>query len=115
MFQSMTRGFQPTMAFGFRGDITFELLNSVGLERQRRASWWTISVRERKATARRGASEAPAASIRLSMPDFIRMVTGAQNAVAILEEGRVDMDGDVLVISRLTEMFGGVTPLPNPE
>jgi hypothetical protein len=51
----------------------------------------------------------------VGVSDFIKMVTGFESAVAILEEGRVDMDGDVLVIARLTEMFGGVTSLPNPE
>jgi hypothetical protein len=42
------------------------------------------------------------------------MLTGTQSAVAIFEEGNVEMSGDVLLIARLTEMFGGVTPLPTP-
>jgi SCP-2 sterol transfer family protein len=102
------------MALGFEGDITFELLNSIGLEGQPRASWWTICVKGRRATARNGGSEAPAASIRLSTPEFVKMLTGAQSAVAIFEEGSVEMLGDVLVVARLTEMFGGVTPLRIP-
>jgi hypothetical protein len=114
LFLTMIRGFQPAMALGFEGDITFELLNSLGLEGQPRASWWTICVQGRRATARSGASDAPAASIRVGLPDFIRMLTGTQSAVAIFEEGNVEMSGDVLLIARLAEMFGGVTPLPTP-
>jgi tetratricopeptide (TPR) repeat protein len=115
LFLGMTRAFQPTMAFGFEGDITFELLNSLGIEGQPRTSWWTVSIRGRKATARSGAAETPAASIRLNIPDFIKMLSGAENAVAIFEQGRIDMLGDVLVIARLSEMFGGTTPLPTPR
>jgi hypothetical protein len=112
LFESMTRGFQPSMAFGFEGDITFELLNEIGIESQPRASWWTISIVGQKATARRGAADAPAATVRVGVPNLIRLMTGTRNSVSAVEEAALDMDGDVLVISRLSEMFGGVMPLP---
>ena len=40
------------------------------------------------------------------------MVTGARSSVAIVEEGGIEMEGDILLVARLTEMFGGVAPLP---
>jgi hypothetical protein len=112
LFASMARGFQPRVAYGFEGDIGFELLDTAGGKDSTGESWWTVSVRAGHAVARPGPPEHSAATIRIGLPDFMRMISGCRSAVEIVEEGRAEMDGDVILLARLPEMFGGLSPVP---
>ena len=46
----------------------------------------------------------------IGVPDFLRMVSGARSAVAIVEQGLTSLEGDVILLGRLSEMFGRVRP-----
>src|SRR5581483_10816737 len=59
LFGAVARGFQPTMAFGFKGDITFDLRPPDDDGDPAAGDWWTIEVHGRKATARTGGSTKP--------------------------------------------------------
>jgi putative sterol carrier protein len=48
--------------------------------------------------------------VRLSLPDFVRLVAGELNPVGSLIEGQTEVEGDLPLASRLVEMFGGVSP-----
>jgi hypothetical protein len=101
--------FQAQFAYGFVGDIGFELRDTTGPDGRSLTSAWTLHV-DGRATARRGFPREPAASIRIGVPDFLRMVSGARSAVAIVEQGLTSLEGDVILLGRLSEMFGGVRP-----
>ncbi|MFN2562995.1 MAG: AAA family ATPase [Jatrophihabitans sp.] len=111
---AMARGFQPSMAFGFEGEIQFEVLPSRATERdddRNSDHWWTIEVSGIKAVARHRPAENPAVTIRASVADFIRLIAGAVNPVTVWIDKRVQVEGDLTLGNRLVELFGGEEPL----
>jgi predicted lipid carrier protein YhbT len=102
--------FRPSMALGFEGEIVFELLPAASGHGPDTSEWWTIEVRDGGASLhhRRGAD--PAATLRLGIPDLVRLVSGELDPLTAIVDWRVVVEGDVLVASRLTEMFGAVEP-----
>jgi predicted lipid carrier protein YhbT len=109
MLTALARSFQPRMAFGFQGEIQFEFIH-IGDEHLRAADWWTIRVRSDRAVARRRIAEDPAVSLHISLPDFVRIVSGVVNPVTVWFENNVQIEGDVILGARLVELFGGVSP-----
>jgi hypothetical protein len=105
VFGGMARGFDPRMALGFKGDIVYELVRASG-EMQR----WTLRVDGDRASARRGDARSPAVRIRMPVPDFARVIGGQSSPLAPLWEGRVTVEGNLDVVTRLSEMFGGPSP-----
>jgi alkanesulfonate monooxygenase SsuD/methylene tetrahydromethanopterin reductase-like flavin-dependent oxidoreductase (luciferase family) len=103
IFTGMARQFDPKFAFGFEGDIAYELTyhgNSRPPER------WTVRVKETSATAFPGGGDA-AVTLRLSIPDFARLVAEEVDPQELLFGGRFHVEGDYTVAARLSEMFGG--------
>jgi putative sterol carrier protein len=95
------------MAFGFEGAITYEVVQPEGGAGAERSDWWTIDVGPRKATARRGRVGNAAAVIHVTVADLLRLVAGDLSALTAAVEGRVRVQGDVLLAARVREMFGG--------
>jgi hypothetical protein len=114
LFAAMVSGYQPSMAFGFQGEIQFEIFPTVGNRsgsRPEATNWWTISVEGNRAHARHRPAESPAVSIRTSVADFVRLIAGAANPVTLWIEKRAWVEGDITLGNRLVEMFGGEAPL----
>jgi hypothetical protein len=94
------------MAFGFEGEIQYELTShGNGNEPDR----WTIEVRDGKAAAKRGPAGEPAVTLRIPSADLLRLAAGA-NPGAVLLAGRASVHGDLNVAMRLPEMFGAPSP-----
>ena len=106
IFSAMARSFEPRYAFGFEGEIQYELTSS---RNGSAPSRWTVTVADGHASARRGAASDPAVTLRIPTADFLRLAAGA-NPGAVLLEGRMEVDGDFGVAGRLVEMFGGPSP-----
>jgi hypothetical protein len=66
-----------------------------------------VSIRDRRAEARRGVAADPRVTMRASVPDFVRLVSREAFAPKLLLEGRVEVEGDFALAGRLDEMFGG--------
>jgi alkanesulfonate monooxygenase SsuD/methylene tetrahydromethanopterin reductase-like flavin-dependent oxidoreductase (luciferase family) len=113
LFGGMARSFDPQMAFGFEGDIEYQLTRDPsgngdgasppGTDR------WTIRITGDRARLIRGGGPDPAVRLRIGLADFVRIAAGESPAPAFLE-GRVELDGDLAVARRLPEMFGGPSP-----
>ena len=111
LLTGMARSFDPTMAFGFEGDIEYRFTRSSdgdgagpgGGDR------WTIRVADEKARVLPGPGSDPAVSVRIGLVDFVRMAAG-ESPIAAFLEGRVEMEGDLSVARRMGEMFGGPSP-----
>lgn len=110
MLTALAGAFQPRMAFGFEGEIQLEFIHAGDERRARPADWWTIRVTGDKAVARRRVAAAPAVSLHISIPDFVRVLSGVVNPVTVWFENEVQIDGDVILGARLVEIFGGVAP-----
>jgi putative sterol carrier protein len=96
IFERMAADFQPEHAQGFSGEIEYVLDGYV----------WTVRVDRDRATAVESKADAPAVTIRMSVPTFLRTISGEDNAALATMEGRIALEGDVRVAMRLGEMFG---------
>ncbi|MEA3020826.1 MAG: sterol transfer family, partial [Actinomycetota bacterium] len=75
------------------------------------ADWWTIEVHGRKATSHRGRVDDAAATVHIGLADFVRVAAGELHPIRALVEGRAEVDGDVVLAVRITDMFGAAEPV----
>jgi class 3 adenylate cyclase len=109
LMKTLARGFQPAHAAGFSGVIAYEL-EPLAIEPRPDSPWrWAIEVDADSGRARllEPAPLNAAVTLRLGLADWVRVLTGSQNALAIMAAGRCSVEGDVLVAARLEAMFGG--------
>jgi tetratricopeptide (TPR) repeat protein len=111
LFTAMARSFQPAMAFGFSGDLVFELRPPDDELNPGAADWWTVEVRGRRATARRGRSDHAAVTLHAGLADFVRIASGEIHPVQALVKSSIEVEGDLLLAARLLDMFGAVAPI----
>ena len=104
LFTAMARSYDPDHG-SFTGAITFELCPAHGEPQH-----WTIEVRDGRARARTGTAPDPAVLLRMSVADFGRLVAGAVRPLALFLDNRATMEGDLRLVHRLPEMFGGRSP-----
>jgi alkanesulfonate monooxygenase SsuD/methylene tetrahydromethanopterin reductase-like flavin-dependent oxidoreductase (luciferase family) len=100
----IARQYDPAAGRGFRGELGYELVSADG-----RVGYWTIEVAGGRARARQGKPRRPAVVINTPVIDFARTLAGDQQVGAIIE-GRVRVEGDLQLATRMTEMFGGRSP-----
>jgi alkanesulfonate monooxygenase SsuD/methylene tetrahydromethanopterin reductase-like flavin-dependent oxidoreductase (luciferase family) len=103
IFSGMARQFEPKFAYGFEGDIAYELAhhgNGKPLSR------WTVRVRDGSAAAIPGIEGSPAITFKLSVPDFARLLAEEVEPQELLFTGRFDVEGDLALATRVPEMFG---------
>jgi alkanesulfonate monooxygenase SsuD/methylene tetrahydromethanopterin reductase-like flavin-dependent oxidoreductase (luciferase family) len=103
IFTGMARQFEPKFAFGFEGDIAYELAHHGDGRPPER---WTVRVRNGSASALPGADGDPAITFRLSVPDFARLVAEVVAPQELLFAGRFEIEGDLSLATRIPEMFG---------
>ncbi len=109
LFSGMARQFDPKFAFGFEGDIAYELAHhpdgANGSDRE--PDRWTIRVEDEAARAIPGANGEAAVTFKLSIADFARLAAEEIDPQELLFGGRFDIEGDLSVALRMQEMFGG--------
>jgi hypothetical protein len=113
LLTAMAKGFQPSMAFGFEGEIAFEISSATHAVDGPEAGvqWWTIHVMGARAVARHRTARDPAVTLHVTVPTLVRLVAGIVNPVTEWIEKRAQVSGDVTLANRMVEMFGGVAPL----
>ncbi len=112
LLTGMARSFDPKMAFGFEGDIEYELRRGSdrdGATPALRGDRWTIRIAGERAHVVPGPGADPAVTLRMGLVDFVRIAAG-QSPAGVFLEGRVDLEGDLAVARRMPEMFGGPSP-----
>ncbi len=105
LFGAMAKAYDPRAGAGFSGDISYRLRLA-----GRTPQDWTIEVRDGSAHARAGASSCPEVRIELSAADFGRLALGAVNPLVLFGSGRASATGDLSLVARLADMFGGRSP-----
>jgi alkanesulfonate monooxygenase SsuD/methylene tetrahydromethanopterin reductase-like flavin-dependent oxidoreductase (luciferase family)/putative sterol carrier protein len=101
IFKGMARAFKPQLSRGFSGEIQYEL-RSNGKSRK-----WVVQIADGKAVAKRGSAANPSVTLRMSEPTFARISAGMIPSMAAMLEGKVEAEGDLNLLARLGEMFGG--------
>jgi alkanesulfonate monooxygenase SsuD/methylene tetrahydromethanopterin reductase-like flavin-dependent oxidoreductase (luciferase family) len=103
IFTGMARRFEPRFAFGFEGDIAYELTHHGN---GKPPSRWTVRVSDGAATVLPGRNGSAAVTFRLSVPDFARLLAEEADPQELLFSGRFDVEGDLTLATRVPEMFG---------
>jgi len=101
IFKGMAHAFKPQLSRGFSGEIQYEL-RSNGKSRK-----WVVQIADGKAVAKRGSAANPSVTLRMSEPTFARISAGMIPSMAAMLEGKVEAEGDLNLLARLGEMFGG--------
>ncbi len=104
LFSGMARSFDPQFAFGFEGDIVYTLSHHGN---GRAPDRWTVRVAGDSASVVQGANGDAAVTLSLSLPDFVRLAAEEIDPQELLFTGRFDIEGDLHLAARLSEMFGG--------
>src|SRR3954451_23631583 len=101
IFKGMEKAFVPEKARGFSGEILYELRTS---ERGVRA--WTVRIDGETAAAEERAATDPAVTLRADVAVFVRIAAGELDPAKAMLEGKLEIEGDFVVVGRLGEMFG---------
>ncbi|HYA89546.1 MAG TPA: LLM class flavin-dependent oxidoreductase [archaeon] len=101
IFRAMQRAFRPERAFGFSGDIAYHLSTNGT------AKNWVIHIDGEKATIKPGAVASPRISLKMSGPTFARLSAGLIEPITAVLEGKLEAEGELRLMNRISEMFGG--------
>jgi putative sterol carrier protein len=101
IFRTMAKAYRPDRAAGWSGDIRYELADSRGAVRT-----WTVTCGPAQARAREAAAPDPDLTVKVGVADFIRVAGRDLDPAKALLTGRMDLEGDFAVATRLGEMFG---------
>ena len=104
LFTGMARQFDPKFAFGFEGDIVYELSHTGNGKVPDR---WTVRVKDGAAEAIPGGDRLPAVTFRLSLPDFVRLAAEEADPQELIFTDRFGIEGDLHIAAQTSEMFGG--------
>ena len=105
LFTGMAAAFDPGAAAGFSGALCYELSRpATGAPPAR----WTVTVSGHRARARRGWTDEPTLTFRLTLADFVRIAAGTIDPAVPLLQNRASFKGDLGLAVRLPEMFGVV-------
>jgi alkanesulfonate monooxygenase SsuD/methylene tetrahydromethanopterin reductase-like flavin-dependent oxidoreductase (luciferase family)/putative sterol carrier protein len=101
IFKGMQRAFRPDRAFGFRGEIEYNLSSNGKSKR------WAVQIADGKALAKPGAAAQPRIVLKMSDPTFARISAGLLEPVTAVLEGKLEAEGELGLMNRIGEMFGG--------
>lgn len=101
IFHAMERAFRPDRAFGFSGEIEYDLRTNGYVKK------WAVKVADGKASVKVGAAENPRLLMKMSAPTFARLSAGELQPVTAVLEGKLEAEGELRLMNRIGEMFGG--------
>lgn len=101
LFSALERAYVPARADGLDVEVAFALRTAAGAQRP-----WGLRITPQEARARRGVVAAPALRVVLTVADLARIAAGALDPGTALLAGRLDLEGDFELATRLGELFG---------
>jgi putative sterol carrier protein len=106
LFGALARRFDVAAADGFAGDLHFAVAGRDG-----RVVDWTVAVRGDRAVASAGVPSPAALTVRVGAADLLRLAAGELDAGRAILAGRLDLEGDFDVATRVAAMFGLRSPI----
>ncbi len=101
LFAALRSSLSPDRTEGFVGELCCELRTAGGELRV-----WSIDIGPERAVVRPGRGDDPQLTVKLSVADFVRIAGGDLDAGEALLTGRLDLEGDFSVATRLGAILG---------
>ncbi len=98
-FMGVAQAFLPAKASGHSAIIQYDVVMPRGVVS------YQLIVRDGTCTARRGVHAAPRVTLRLTFPDFLRLISGKLSGAAAFMFGRLKITGDVFFSRTMQEWF----------
>ena len=101
IFKGMKRSFRADRARGFSGEIEYNLSGNGNVQQ------WVVEIANGNVMVRKGPARQARMAMKMSAPAFARMSAGLMDPVAAVLEGKIEAEGELRLVNRLAEMFGG--------
>jgi hypothetical protein len=99
VFAGMQAAFDPTRAGTQPAVSQYDVDTEEGIKR------YQVKVVEGNCTVVKGTPEKPRVTLALSLPNFLRLVTGALNGMQAFMSGQVKVSGDVMLANAMLNWF----------
>jgi hypothetical protein len=103
LMRHLARCFSSEHAPGFEGSITFRVAR--GDQSYDEARAWTVLIAEGRARYTRETPPKPSLVVSTRLHDFVRVLAGVQSSYDAVRRGRAHVKGNLVIASRLDEMF----------
>jgi putative sterol carrier protein len=100
IFDEMPNAFLPEKAAGMNKTIQIDLNGEGGGQ-------WAISIANDSLAVNEGQTDAPNLTLRMDAGDFVDLVRGRANAMALFMAGKVKVEGDISLAMKFQELFAG--------
>jgi len=101
VFDSMKTAFNPAEATGESAVIQYVIDSPAG------EMSYQLNVADGVCTLAKGPAENPRVTLALSLPDYLRMVTGELNGMQAFTTGKLKITGDLMFSQKIAAWFGG--------
>ncbi len=98
-FAGMAQAFIASRAAGQSAVIQYDIVTPDGV------TSYQLEVRDGRCVARRGADAAPRVTLRLSFPDFLRLISGQLTGAKAFMFGRLKVTGDLFFSQVMQDWF----------
>ena len=98
LMADMPNAFNPDKAVGVDATIVYNLTGEGG-------SVWTSRIAEGKCTVEEGEVESPTLKITMDAQDYIDMMAGRLDGMQAFMMGKIKVQGDIMLASRLMSFF----------
>jgi putative sterol carrier protein len=100
VFKGLEKAFRPDRAKGFSGRIQYLLDGRAGTRA------WVLEISDGKIVATETTAPDARVTLKMSIPNFARLIAGQLPAGTALMDQKLIVEGDLDTATRLTEMFG---------
>lgn len=101
VFRQMPANLDPAQAAGVEAVVEWR----IGGRENGGHDAWQVALRDGRATVERGAAAAADVVFEIGAVDFLRLVAGAVEGPLLFMQGRLRVDGDLVLALRLPQMF----------
>ena len=98
LFDNLPRYFRPENAAGVNATFQFDLSGEGGGQ-------WAVTIADGQLRTQTGATGAPDLTVQTSADDWLALVNGELSPMAAFMQGRVQMTGNMALITQMQSLF----------
>jgi putative sterol carrier protein len=89
VFEGMSSALNPSKAGSQQATVQYEVTAPDGIHN------FAMRIADGRCEVERGTAESPRVTIRVALPDFLRLITGKANGVQLFMTGKLKVSGDL--------------------